>query len=77
MYRGPGAVVGHPDQIPRKVFSIRQVVRETGISYTTVRKMLDYPFVAQYRDDTPLQYRGDTSPGSGGPGSAPWWRCCR
>jgi fatty-acyl-CoA synthase len=31
---------------------------------------------AQYRDDVPLQYRGDTPASSGVPGGAPW-QCCR
>ena len=42
MYRDLAQWSGIRDQILRKGVSIRQVVRETGISYTTVRKMLDY-----------------------------------
>src|ERR1700674_5829169 len=37
------------DQILRKGASIRQVVRETGISRKTVRKMLDHPLPQPYR----------------------------
>ena len=37
------------DQILRKGVSIRQIVRETGISRNTVRKMLDHPFPQPYQ----------------------------
>src|SRR6267378_510008 len=48
MYRDLAQWSGIRDQILRKGVSIRQVVRETGISYTTVRKMLDYPLPQPY-----------------------------
>jgi len=48
MYRDLAQWSGIRDQILRKGVSIRQVVRETGISYTTVRKMLDYRLPQPY-----------------------------
>jgi lambda repressor-like predicted transcriptional regulator len=41
MYRDVAQWSGIRDQVLRKGISIRQVVRETGISGKTVRKMLD------------------------------------
>jgi transposase len=48
MYRDLAQWSDIRDQILRKGVSIRQVVRETGISYTTVRKMLDYRLPQPY-----------------------------
>src|SRR3981189_2859419 len=48
MYRDLAQWSGIRDQILRKGVSIRQVVRKTDISYTTVRKMLDYPLPQPY-----------------------------
>ena len=48
MYRDLAQWSSIRDQVLRKGVSIRQVVRETGISYTTVRKMLDYRLPQPY-----------------------------
>src|ERR1700736_3527463 len=48
MYRDLAQWSGIRDQILRKGVSIRQVGRETGISYTTIRKMLDYRLPQPY-----------------------------
>ena len=49
MYRDLAQWSGIRDQVLRKGISIRQVVRETGISGKTVRKMLDHPLPQPYR----------------------------
>ena len=49
MYRDMAQWSDIRDQILRKGVSIRQVVRETGISRETVRKMLDHPLPQPYR----------------------------
>jgi hypothetical protein len=49
MYRDVAQWWGIRDQVLRKGVPIRQVVRETGISRKTVRKMLDHPFPQPYR----------------------------
>ena len=48
MYRDLAQWSDIRDQILRKGVSIRQVVRETGISHKTVRKMLDHPLPQPY-----------------------------
>jgi transposase len=49
MYRDVAQWSSIRDQILRKGISIRQIVRETGISRNTVRKMLDHPFPQPYQ----------------------------
>jgi transposase len=49
MYRDVAQWSGIRDRVLRKGVSIRQVVRETGISRKTVRKMLDHPLPQPYR----------------------------
>lgn len=49
MYRNVAQWSGIRDQVLRKGISIRQVVRKTGISGKTVRKMLDHPLPQPYR----------------------------
>jgi len=49
MYRDVAQWSGIRDQVLRKGVAIRQVVRETGISRKTVRKMLDHPLPQPYR----------------------------
>src|SRR3712207_5690047 len=48
MYRDVAQWSSVRDRILRKGASIRQVVRETGISRKTVRKMLDHPLPQPY-----------------------------
>ena len=48
MYRDVAQWSSIRTQILRKGISIRQVVRETGISRDTVRKMLDHPLPQAY-----------------------------
>ena len=48
MYRDVAQWSSIRDQVLRKGVSIRQVVRETGISRKTVRKMLDHPLPQPY-----------------------------
>src|ERR1700730_1751834 len=49
MYRDVAQWSSIRNQILRKGISIRRVVRETGISRKTVRKMLDHPIPQPYR----------------------------
>ena len=49
MYRDVAQWSGIRDKVLRKGVSIRQIVRETGISGKTVRKMLDHPLPQPYR----------------------------
>ena len=48
MYRDMAQWSSIRNQLPQKGVSIRQVVRETGISPKTVRKMRDRPFPKPY-----------------------------
>ena len=48
MYRDGTQWLSIRNQILRKGVSIRQIVRETGISRDTVRKMLDHPLPQLY-----------------------------
>ena len=48
MYRDVAQWSSIRQRIPRKGVSIRQVVRETGISRKTVRKMLNHPLPKPY-----------------------------
>jgi transposase len=48
MYRDMAQWTSIRNQVPRKGISIRRVVRETGISRETVRKMLDHPLPQPY-----------------------------
>jgi transposase len=48
MYRDVTQWLSIRNQILRKSVSIRQIVRETGISRDTVRKMLDHPLPQPY-----------------------------
>ena len=49
MYRDVAQWLSIRDQVIRKGVSIRQIVRETGISRKTVRKMLNHPYPQPYR----------------------------
>jgi transposase len=53
MYRDVAQWSRIRNRVLRKGVSIRQVVRETGISRKTVRKMLDYPLPQPYRPRKP------------------------
>jgi len=46
MYRDVAQWLSIRDQVIRKGVSMRQIVRETGISRKTVRKMLNHPYPA-------------------------------
>jgi len=49
MYRDVAQWLSIRDQVLRKGVPIRQIVRETGISRKTVRKMLNHPCPQPYR----------------------------
>ena len=53
MYRDMAQWSSIRNQLPQKGVSIRQVVRETGISPKTVRKMRDRPFPKPCRTPKP------------------------